>query len=183
MSAKKSLFGPRWSKILADLWADRTRSLLVVASIAVGVFAIGSIVTTYAIYSEDVSVSYASAQPANIEVITDPFDDTLVRSVADMPGVITAEGRHMLSVRVSQDGLTWKALDIVATKDFAASEINLITPVDGTAAPNDRELAVREDLMNSTGYHPGDMVQVWLNGGVIRTLPVVGVVGQRLSRP
>ena len=93
MSAKKSLFGPRWSKILADLWADRTRSLLVVASIAVGVFAIGSIVTTYAIYSEDVSVSYASAQPANIVVITDPFDDTLVRSVADMPGVITAEGR------------------------------------------------------------------------------------------
>jgi len=181
VKARKSFLGPRWSKVLADLWADRTRSLLVVASIAVGVFAIGAIVTTYAIYGEDVSVSYASAQPANIEVITGPFDDTLVRSVADMPGVIAAEGRHMLSVRVSQDGVAWKLLDVVANKDFAASEINLITPVEGTALPNDRELAVREDMMNSTGLHPGDTVQVWLDGGVIRTMPVVGVVGDQYA--
>ena len=181
MKTRKSLFGPRWRKVLADLWADRTRTLLVVASIAVGVFAIGAIVTTYVIYGEDVSVSYASAQPANIEVITDPFDDALVRSVMDMPGVALAEGRHMLSVRVSQDGLTWKPLDVVAAEDFAASEINLITPIEGTAHPDDRELVVREDMMNSTGLHPGDTVQVWLSDGTVRTIPVVGVVGDQYA--
>jgi putative ABC transport system permease protein len=181
MRAKKSFLGPRWSKVLADLWADRTRSLLVVASIAVGVFAIGAIVVTYAIFSEDITVSYASAQPANIEVTTDFFDDTLVRSVADMPGIALAEGRHLLSVRVSQDGVAWKPLDVVASKDFAASRINLITPVEGTAYPNDRELIVREDELNSTGLHPGDAVLVWLGSGTIRTMPVVGVVGDQYA--
>jgi putative ABC transport system permease protein len=181
MGTGRGLFGPRWSKILADLWADRTRSLLVVASIAVGVFAIGAIATTFVIYSEDVTVSYASAQPANIEVTTDLFDDALVRSVADMPGVALAEGRHMLSVRVSQDGVAWKPLDIVANKDFAASRINLITPVEGTVYPGDRQLVVRADELNSTGLHPGDTVFVWLGGGVIRTMPVVGVVGDQYA--
>ena len=28
---------PRWRKVIADLWASKTRTLLVVASIAVGV--------------------------------------------------------------------------------------------------------------------------------------------------
>ena len=70
---------PRARKVLADLWADRTRSILVIASIAVGVFAIGSIMTTYAIFDTDMALSYASAQPANIEILTDPFDNTLVK--------------------------------------------------------------------------------------------------------
>jgi len=138
-------------KVLADLWINRTRTILVIASIAVGVFAVGAIMTTYVIFNADMSASYASAQPANIEVITDFFDDDLVKSVTVIPGVKTAEGRHMLSVRVSRDGITWKRLDIVANKDYMASDINLLTPIDGAVYPQDRELIVRQDPMNDTG--------------------------------
>ncbi len=34
---------PRWRKVLRDLWSNKTRTLLVVLSIAVGVFAVGTI--------------------------------------------------------------------------------------------------------------------------------------------
>ena len=34
---------PRWRKVLRDLWSNKTRTLLVVLSIAVGVFAIGMV--------------------------------------------------------------------------------------------------------------------------------------------
>ena len=60
-----SILSPRARKILADLWANRTRTLLVVASIAVGAFAVGVITTTYVVFGEDMAVSYAAAQPAN----------------------------------------------------------------------------------------------------------------------
>ncbi|MCP5100934.1 MAG: ABC transporter permease, partial [Chloroflexi bacterium] len=175
------LLSPRSRKVLADLWANRTRTLLVVASIAVGVFAVGAIMTTYAIFSEDMERSYVLAQPANIELITDYFDDSFVNSVESMPGVIMAEGRHMVSVRVSQDGVSWKALDIMANEDYLESEINLLTPVDGTITPNNRELIVREDPMNSTNLHPGDEVYVQLADGTIRNMPVVGVVGDQYA--
>ena len=123
---------PTWQKVLADLWINKTRTLLVVASIAVGVFAIGALASNYVILSEDIGVSYASAQPANIEIISDPFDEDLVQSVEEIPGVLDAEGRHKLTVRVSRDGKSWTTLDIMATDDFRTAHINLLTPDEGT---------------------------------------------------
>ncbi len=178
---KLNVMRPSWQKVLADLWINKTRTLLVVASIAVGVFAIGAIASTYVILSEDISVSYSSAQPANIEIITDPFDDGLVKAVETIPGVIDAEGRHFLSVRVGQDGKSWKPLDIVAVDDFREAEINLLTPVEGTIYPADRQLMVREDLMNDTGFRPDDVVQIQLADGTIRTMPVVGKLGDQYA--
>jgi putative ABC transport system permease protein len=34
---------PRWKKVIRDLWMNKSRTLLVVLSIAVGVFAFGTI--------------------------------------------------------------------------------------------------------------------------------------------
>ena len=167
--------------MMADLGGDKTRSLLVVASIAVGVFAIGALSSNYVILSEDIGVSYSSAQPANIEVISDPFDEDLVKSVENIPGVLDAEGRHMLTVRMSQDGKSWKTLDVVATDDYRTASINLLTPDKGTIYAEDRQLMVREDIMNSTGYQPGDEVLVQLADGTIRELPVVGAVGDQYA--
>ena len=129
---KSNFMRPSWQKVMADLSGDKTRSLLVVASIAVGVFAIGALSSNYVILSEDIGVSYSSAQPANIEVISDPFDEDLVKSVENIPGVLDAEGRHMLTVRMSLDGKSWKTLDVVATDDYRTASINLLTPDEGT---------------------------------------------------
>ncbi len=178
---KLNFLKPSWRKVLADLATNKSRTALVVASIAVGVFAVGTIATMYAIFSTDIAVSYASAQPANIEVITSPFDDEFVKAVERIPGVSTAEGRQMVSVRVGLDGKTWKPLDVMTEEDFTRSNINLLTPVSGTIFPNDRELLVREDPMNSTGLQPGDEALIQLADGTIRTMPVVGVVGDQYA--
>ena len=45
---------PRWHKVFSDLWSNKVRTLLVVASIAVGLFAVGMIATIYVILSEDI---------------------------------------------------------------------------------------------------------------------------------
>jgi len=54
MKVKSDFLKPRWSKIASDLWEDKTRTGLVVASIAVGVFAIGMIITAFTILNKDV---------------------------------------------------------------------------------------------------------------------------------
>jgi putative ABC transport system permease protein len=35
--------GPRWRKVLSDIWGNKTRTILVVLSIAIGVFAVGAV--------------------------------------------------------------------------------------------------------------------------------------------
>lgn len=178
---KMEFLRPSWRKVLADLGANKSRTALVVASIAVGVFAVGTIATMYVIFAEDIAVSYASAQPANIEIMTDPFDEELVQAVERIPGVADAEGRHMVSLRVSRDGSSWKPLDVMTAEDYTASAMNLLTPVSGALYPADRELLVREDPMNSTGLQPGDEALIQLADGTLRRMPVVGVVGDQYA--
>ncbi|MFZ5889059.1 MAG: ABC transporter permease, partial [Chloroflexota bacterium] len=72
---------PRWRKVLHDLLDNKGRTLLVVFSIAVGVFSIGVIAGAYQIISNDMSVSFAANQPANIELRMTNFDDAILSSI------------------------------------------------------------------------------------------------------
>ncbi len=81
------MFKPSWNKILADLWENKVRTLLVVLSIAVGVFAVGTIAGAYVMIPADMGSSYASCNPANIELWTDPLDTDLIRAIGHLDGV------------------------------------------------------------------------------------------------
>ena len=181
MKAKKSYVRPRWNKVLADLWNNKTRTLLVVASIAVGVFAVGAIITAYMILSEDIHVSYAAVNPANIEIMTDPFDDDFLRSIKEIPGVAEAEGRHNLRVSVIQDGETQQNLDLIALKDFEKSKINIRDHVEGAPIPGENELLIGYEPMRDSGYRVGDVLSVQIADGTIRRMPVVGIAADQTA--
>ena len=55
---------PRWTKVWSDLWDDRRRTGLVVASIAVGVFAVGVIIGAYTILGQDINRGFAAVESA-----------------------------------------------------------------------------------------------------------------------
>ena len=57
---------PRWRKVVSDLVGSKARSLLVIASIGVGLFAVGLIVNIYLIITQDMRTGYAAVNPANI---------------------------------------------------------------------------------------------------------------------
>ena len=172
---------PRWRKVLADLWDSKMRTLLVVASIAVGVFAIGTIATAYIIISEDINVSYASASPANIEVFTDPLDDDFVASIAKLPDVADIEGRQILPLRATNDGQEWQNLDVVAIEDYREAKINLLSLTEGTLYPGEREIILAHDIFNDTGFAVGDVVEVQLADDTVRNLTVVGIVAEQTN--
>ena len=56
---------PRHRKILRDLNGYKTRTLLVVLSIAVGVFAVGAIMHARLILARDMTATYMAANPAH----------------------------------------------------------------------------------------------------------------------
>ena len=128
---KPNLLRPRWSKVFSDLWDDKTRTGLVVASIAVGVFAIGMIISTYVILGEDINRSYAAVNPPNIEIWTDPFDKDLVQVIENVPGVKEAEGRRIIVIRARRGVESWQNLKLVGFSD-SENNINHLNPIEGT---------------------------------------------------
>ena len=60
---------PRWRKVLRDLFSSKTRTLLVVLSIAIGVFAVGIIVSSRTIIERDMNGGLPSALALEIAVV------------------------------------------------------------------------------------------------------------------
>lgn len=178
---KPNFLRPRWSKVLADLRDSKMRTFLVVASIAVGVFSIGMIISAYVILDADIDGSYASAAPVNIEIWTDPFEEDFVRIIERVPGVGAAEGRQITGVRTSNDGTEWQNLSLIGVADFETMGINQFSTLDGTQYPARRELIVSQDFMADSGYTVGEQIDVELANGSTYTMPLVGLVGDQVT--
>jgi putative ABC transport system permease protein len=167
---------PRWRKVLSDLWDNKLRTLLVVASIAVGVFSIGMIAGTYVIISTDMGASYASANPANIVMRTDDFGKNLLDSIKNLEGVKEAEGRRFFSASVRTPGGDWANIDLVAINDFTDTNINLLLPLQGSPIPADKQVILESKVLNDLSVNVGDTLEFQLPDGKIKTMTVVGIV-------
>ena len=178
---KPNILKPRWNKVFSDLWDNKMRTLLVVASIAVGVFSIGTIVSAYTILAADIDGSYAAANPVNIEIWTDPFYEDFIRIIERIPGVEAAEGRQIWGVRTSNDGREWQNLNLIGITDFETMEINRISTLEGSQYPGRRELLVSQDFMADTGYALGEQIEIELPNGDTHTLPLVGIIGDQVT--
>ncbi len=178
---KPNLLKPRWSKVISDLWDNKTRTLLVVSSIAVGVFSIGMIMTAYAILANDMNSSFAAQNPANINITTDLFDENFIRVIQNVDGVASVEGRRIINVLATDDDVNWQSLKIIAVENIEAMETNLISAIDGTQYPGIREMVVTDNFMVSSGYKVGDMIKIELPDGSTHIMPLVGVVVDQVT--
>ncbi|OGN96353.1 MAG: hypothetical protein A2Z71_07215 [Chloroflexi bacterium RBG_13_50_21] len=167
---------PRWRKVLSDLWDNKLRTLLVVASIAVGVFSIGMIAGTYEIISKDMGASYASANPANIDIRTDDFNQVLLDSLKNVDGVKEVEGRRFFSVRARIPDGEWTNLDLVAIHDFNDIQINLLFPLEGNPTPTEKQVLLESKALDELSAQVGDEMEFQLPNGNIKAMVVVGIV-------
>ncbi len=167
---------PRWRKVFSDLWDNKVRTALVVVSIAVGVFSVGMIAGAYSIISNDMSQSYASSHPANIEIVTDSFNKDLVNSIQHLNGVQAVEGRRFVDLQVRVNGGQWVTISLIAVSDLSKSQLDLLLPLSGSMAPADRQVLVERGLLKKLPVAVGDQLDFKLPDGPIKTMPVVGVV-------
>lgn len=180
---RKNLLRPRWVKVLLDLWGNKARTLLVVASITVGVFAIGMIISSYIVLKEDFNYGYAIANPPNIEIWTDPFDKHIVAAIEKVPGVEEAKGASITSVRTRRGGDAWQTLDLVGVSNFS-SNINRVTTIEGTSMAGLEEIVVSQDWLHVTGYHVGDQIELKFQDGSKHKVTVTGLIkDQTKSKP
>ena len=168
---------PRWRKVLIDLWENKARTILVVASIAIGVFAIGMIAGTYAYISQDLNTSYNAVNPANVKLWTDPFNDDLVETLETLEGVEHVEGRRTVTVRVRTGQDEWQNLDLIAVPDFSDIQVNRLTNIDGAEIIVDRQVALAENnKLERSGLSLGDELEIELSDGTIRQIPFVRII-------
>lgn len=168
---------PRWRKVLHDLWDNKGRTLLVVFSIAVGVFSIGVISGAYQIISNDMGISYAANHPSNVELRMENFDEDILSTVRNARGVKDAEGRRVVNFRVQVEGSSqWVSLDVVSVEDFDENKVNLLVPVEGAVKAEKNEVLLEKDALEKLDVAVGEELVFELPDGLTKKLKVVGIV-------
>lgn len=167
---------PRWHKVLGDLVEHKTRGVLIVLCIAVGVLAVGLMASARQLLSANLNASYRAAQPATATLTLQPFDDTLIQAMRRMPGVRAAEGRTVYNVRLQMSGGAWRDLLLFARDDSLLMNVNRLLPEQGASKPPLNQLVLERSSAMILGAHVGETAQIELSNGKRYTLRIGGII-------
>lgn len=132
---------PRNKKILWDFRSVPSRSILVILSIFVGLFAVGMIMTLWVCIPADLRNGYEQSNPANIYFRLSPFDNSLIRSVQKWENVRDALGSCTATLRAYDSSGKLKKVTVQAVSD-ETWPVNHIDVLEGTWPLKEGEAAV-----------------------------------------
>ena len=170
------MFRPRWQKVLSDLWSNKIRTLLVVASIGIGLFSVGLITNMYVILIEDMRTGYAGINPANIQLSISSYHPDLLDRIERIDGVNQVEGAYLFNLTVKTSDGNFEPVHIKSIDNIEETQINRPRVVEGTWPPEEREVVIDRYQRDELSAQIGDDVEIELPSGKIRKLRLVGVV-------
>jgi len=172
----------RRKKILRDLLINKSRSLLVILAVAVGVAAFGLMLTGGLVLNENLRFSYAGTQPAHTILSLSPFDSSLLKHVQALDYVLAAQARRVDQARVSSGPDTWLSLEIQTLPDFTSISINRLTLEGMVPMPPPKHTILLERSLRNI-MQVGDSIQVQLLNGDVHRLSVGGFVNDLSHLP
>jgi putative ABC transport system permease protein len=166
---------PRWYKVINDLFGNKTRTLLIVLSMAVGLFAIGIILSARSILSEGLAQSFASIQPSSGTVRTaEPFDEDFLESVRSMDEVQEADARRSISARVEIRPGEWKNITVFVFADYDDIRVNKVTSQSGAWPPPEREILIERAALSVIDAQVGDIILIKFPNDTQREMRIAG---------
>lgn len=180
---------PRWRKVLRDLLSHKLRTLLVVLSIAVGIFAILVVMGGRGILLRTFGDNFPKSNPSTAILYTSGFDRSMIDRVRLLPGVRDADGRRLVTLRYrpgdvvtvpdapaqETQAVRSKAIELASAEDWTTSRLELVFPQDDAPWPPPRDEVVLESSDSQvTGLGVGDLITVDTTDGGKKLLRVAG---------
>lgn len=194
------MLSPRWRKVLRDLWYNKTRTLLVVLSIAIGVFAVGMVLHTNLLVAERVQDDFDASQPANVTFYAENITDEIVTRVEKMAEVAAADGRSSVQIQVQVGDDEWAPIELTAFPDPENLTIDRVLPIKtfrqfpealperGIWPPGGKEVVIERSSYFGDGMIPadlivGDTLTVKTAANKVKALTVVGLAHESNRAP
>jgi putative ABC transport system permease protein len=148
-----------WHKVWYDLWHNKLRTLLVIISIAVGVFAVG---VTFGLTGQmlpSMDAAHRSTQPSHVTMFTlRPVDRDTILALRKIPSVVNLEPLNSVEVRYKkypQD--SWHKGSILMRDDYANQIYDVVQLKEGVW-PEEDFLGIERMHSPFYGIDIGDQV-------------------------
>src|SRR5689334_1029856 len=172
----------RRTKILRDLLVNKSRSLLVILAVAVGVAAFGLMITGRVVLEENLQDGYSGTQPAHTILSVSPFREGLLKHVQALDYILAAQARRVDQARILSGTDTWLSLEIHTLPDFNSASINKLIVEDGSPVPPPADSILLERSLKNI-MDVDDSIEVQLLNGDLYTLRVSGFVNDLSHLP
>ncbi len=169
------MLNPRWRKVIRDLSSNKTRTILVVMAIAVGVFAFGSVFITQEVLVSDMDTQFHDYNASAIIMNIPAFDDSLVRWAHRQEQVVDAQGRALHIVKLVGHDRTFN-LNLYAYDNYNDITLNRITPEEGMWPPGRHDILFERASVSLPGVQIGDNIIIELSDGQQYELNITGTV-------
>jgi putative ABC transport system permease protein len=173
----------RWIKILKDLWGHKSRSILVILSIAVGVGAVGMINNAKIVIEHDLFEAYPPTNPSLVQLYVSAFQKDLAVAVAGLPDVESAEARRVELQTLIDPAGTARDLNLFAAPDYNDIRIDKFEVEAGVGVPGVREILLERQTANSLSIKLGDSVTIEIEHHRQYQVKVVGIIHSLQLRP
>ncbi len=154
----------RWIKVFKDIWSNKTRTILVILSIAVGIFAIGMTTNGARIIQRDMNVPFKATNPSSTRLFVTPFDKDLAPAVESMREIAEAEARRVETFDIQMSNGEWLETTTYAMPDYDNIRINQFTVESGASSPGTRGILLERQTAELIGVSVGDVVMVKMPG-------------------
>jgi putative ABC transport system permease protein len=177
---RPTLTNTLFRNVWRSFWGQRARSLLVVASLAVGIYAVGATAGAQSILGAEMRSSMQAVNAAHILVNVSGMDAAQLAALRQSPDIARVEGRASLIVRAAVENGQWRNLTLYAAPQESAWGVDSVLPQQGEWPP------VSPGVVLERGTLPFLNTQHTLRlqnpQGQVLELPVTGV-GHDLYQP
>lgn len=174
---------PRWRKILADLGTNKTRTLLASLSIAVGIFAVGVVVTSYFLVRDAMNADYFTVNPRTARIYAELFNQDLVDQLASVEGVTSIEGRYDIWVKGTAANGRQYPVDLASIAPLDKQIVDQLVYETGAKTLGEQEIFFERAGAEGMGLKVGGTVDLLMKDGQTRTLKLVGIVHDVQANP
>ncbi len=174
----------RWVKVLNDLWLYKSRTLVVITAIALGVTGLGIVATTQIVLMENYVAQYWASSPAQTRIGLTPFGESTLRKIREMPDVVAAEARHLINTRVELEPGKPMTMLLQALPDFHAIAVDKLTYLPGAQVPPPaRGILLERSVLNNFHLRIGDTIEVRMPDGKQHALTISGFLIDSIQIP
>lgn len=167
------MIAAQWHKVINDLLSNKTRTVLIILSIMVGLFAVGTITSARHILLVEMAKAFAQINPSSGVIRTvQPFGNDFIQSVRSMPGVEEVDARRMISARIKVNDGDWTNITIYAVDDYQNMRVNKIFPQEGAFPPPNKEILIERIALNVIHARIGDTITIKLPNEKLRTMRI-----------
>ncbi|HXV86014.1 MAG TPA: ABC transporter permease, partial [Gemmatimonadales bacterium] len=159
------------------LWLHKSRTLLVVLAIAVGIVGAGAVLNTWALVRRVTRESFLASHPASATLRLDSVTAGTLEQVAAWPEIRdVAARRTVFSTARAQGGGGWLTAVLFTMDDFTDVRIGRLKPEAGSWPPPDGAVIMEQSSLAFSGAAVGEPITIMTGDGAAVTLPVAGAV-------